>query len=1174
MLKHYLKSALVVLAMMGGTQVFASSWSLPTPKFTAMVDNEASATAFDTMYVYNVGQKLFLSAGEAWGTQAVVDTLSSEAFATVKLDDGTYKIMNLVRSGKYLFRTTTEGKIGSGNRACFIDGGDANNTWYITASGDGYQIKMTEQESDYDATWFLGCQLDHASDLAASDYGGITYGVYFDVTEGDNALWKFVTKADYEVYAAKVDLLGVMEQAESLGISTSAAETVYNNADATVAEVDAARETLSAAIVAVASVDNPLDVTSVYFKNPDFNSSHDGWITTMIASNDNAAIQNNALATNRVTDTNVNANGYFSGSFWENWDGSTMSGLMYQTGKDMPSGLYKVQIAGFVNTLDENNATNKKQYVFANDSKSYFTTTNNEQFSMWADVTDTLAVGLAADSAIANWNGLDNLVVTYYGGSIESYQYLGTVESNKIDTLLAAWEGDANIIYNTQYLTDAQSAAEAIKTATTKDAAMEAYATAEAAYDALVANEAAYADLVTAYDNAYNEYMAGAYSEELEELLEGGDNGVGTAGDMRDKHTATTEEVLAMIETLETAVDDAKKSALQAGDDATSLITNPTFNDESETPSSSQAQSWDGWTVEGTRPGAGGNTDTRLAEGYQIDFDIHQTITGMQAGAYELSIQAFERLGFVDNAYTRWANGDSTTLAWIYMGAAETNIKSIFTCNADADIQAQVSGGWSTPSANSEIFVPNYMTSAYALMAADENNYKNTVVGVVTEAGGDMTIGIRASDPDATSGRWVIFHDFTMTYLGNDPTYLKPVLDQLIATATETASQNMAAEDKTNLNTALAAAETASAGSDGDAMLSAYRALADALDSTTASVEAYAALATTLDSLSEQITTAQNSSATFIDANALTDAQTLYSEVYEEMTSGTIATADVPATQTEIRDAIKNLMKLAGSDTNAADYTGWIQNPTFGATTGWTINKIDGTGTPGIQYNTMEGWNCNFDVYQDITGLPEGTYQVKVKNFFRPVSANDNWLDAVGDSIGDNTKRAKIYANSDTITANNIMDKAYWEYNTSGTNPNGESWSTCVDSVTVAGTTTNYYFANNRSAARTRFDNGVYESSFYTYVNASGNLRIGFCNKELVVQDWFVTSDWELYYLGTESSHESATGITEVNADEKVNFNEIYTVDGRRINSLQQGINIVRGTTSDGKVVTKKVYVK
>lgn len=131
-------------------------------------------------------------------------------------------------------------------------------------------------------------------------------------------------------------------------------------------------------------------------------------------------------------------------------------------------------------------------------------------------------------------------------------------------------------------------------------------------------------------------------------------------------------------------------------------------------------------------------------------------------------------------------------------------------------------------------------------------------------------------------------------------------------------------------------------------------------------------------------------------------------------------------------------------------------------------------------------------------------------------------------------------------------------------------------SVTETDTTVvTYHFANNRQAAEYQFQMNYYPvQKFYTYVGADGHLRLGFKNTAHKVQDWYVVSNWELYYLGTDSKYAEATGIRDVESNDNVNISEVYTIDGRRVNGLQKGLNIVRGKTADGKVVTKKIVIK
>ena len=136
----------------------------------------------------------------------------------------------------------------------------------------------------------------------------------------------------------------------------------------------------------------------------------------------------------------------------------------------------------------------------------------------------------------------------------------------------------------------------------------------------------------------------------------------------------------------------------------------------------------------------------------------------------------------------------------------------------------------------------------------------------------------------------------------------------------------------------------------------------------------------------------------------------------------------------------------------------------------------------------------------------------------------------------------------------------------------GSNWVEAIDSTNTD--SLHYYLPNTLANARVVFDANCYQKEFFTYVNNTGILQIGFANNELRSADWLVTSDWELWYYGKNSEHATSTGITSVGTDEKVRFDEIYTIDGRRVSTLQKGINILRGKSASGKVVTKKVIVK
>lgn len=1170
--------ALSMFALLGSTAAFATDWVVPTPVYAALNAAEAGSMKADTVYLWNVGQAGFVAGGEAWGTQATILSSTTEKWVIQKTtEDGVYKIANAARSGKFLFRTSTDGKVGSGVKTCFVDGGDNNDTWAIASVGTNiYSIQRPESAGDvtesipFDANAFLGVQLDHQSGAAVD---GVTHGLYWDVTYAGNEAncqFAFITQEGYKVYAAKQTLKGLLEDGENRGVDVTAEGAVFNNVNATEAEVNAAIDAINKKISAVVTPDNPQDLTSMV-KNATFDNGVDGWSYSTGA-------QNHGTATNVSNDANNNNEKAFAGNFFENWNPNTFKGHMYQTIKGLPEGVYQVGIAAFVNGLDDNNAVNQKQYVYANDVKVLLSRANARAYTITLSLqgTDTLQVGLASDSTICNWMGIDNITVKYLGNGIESYRYLSKQVLADVEKSIQSTAGD---VYYTQSVYDAAVAACNVGIDATDNAASyDGYLKAKQALADLQTNINAYATLNAQAQYDEDQYWNHDLSDQ-EELIDAANE----AYAMYEEHTASTEEVLAMIQKLADVLQQAKLNSYNVGDDVTSLITNPTFNDETAEANYSQPQSKVGW-IGADAIGSGWITDTRLAEVYDKDCNIHQDLKGLKKGAYRLSIQAFYRpAGATPENYQKYLNGDSLTNAYIYMGLTQQRVKSIYACTFPESITTvSRENHWvnvGTDADGNVLYVPNTMDEAYVAFngstagdqdPAYDNNYRNIVYGVVTEAGGTMPIGFKIENHASTS--WVIFRDFRLEYLGNDPQYIKPVLDNKIAEATgaDYTNKKMEADAQSALAAAVAEGQTATAGTDGDAMMNAFTAIAQAEAKADTSIAKYAELKASLDSL-------QNEYANDIYAaeDARTTAKTLIDEVTAAYNNGTIAQADIPAKQAEMKAARRALMLQDGSDDEPATYTSWILNPRYDKQDGWQVNKTSGDGTPGIQYNTMEIWNATADVYQDIEGLPEGTYQVQVKGVFRPVSGDEAWKDLLGDSIEDYS-RARIYANNDSVAPR------YWALKY---DQDSYSWTTgaylnMVDSVLDETADTmmavDYHLANDRNAMRYQFDMGnTYPViSFYTYVASDGHLRLGFRNSAHKVQDWFVVSDWELYYYGTNSSHAVETGISEIAKPEKVTFNEIYTIDGQRVSRLQRGINIVRGKTADGRTVTKKILVK
>lgn len=1163
-------AAVAAAAALSSSTALAGNWVVPAPTNGLAL---ANLTTKDTVYVWNVGQKAWINRGESWGTQAVVNASSGIRYVVktsmeensdaAVLSDGRYYLYG-VDTGKdnHYLKRISDANTGTEHKTAFVDGPNTSGTtieWTITdLGGNVYAISRPEtfqdgvEGKDADANWeyvageYLGVNLTHDRlwdgktwQEAGKTEQPNTYALWFDVAMGDDAKWMFISAADYEAYGLKPSLKDLLEKAETIGVTDFAEEEkVFNNGAATVEDIRNAVKSLNNKIAELVDPESPVDMTS-NIVNPDFNGETiSGWTSTTKA-------QNNCTAHNVADDPATNPDKAFDGKFYENWNPDPYTGKMYQEVKDLPNGVYKCSLAAFVNTLDLKNAVNQKQYVYFNDTKLPLTTTNAKVYTKCIDVANnTIEMGLAQDSAITNWMGLDNAKIEYYGSGLKSYKYITTSLKSVIDEIEASGE-TVSTIYTKKLLGLIDEA----NAATTKEQALAIYAKATPAVDEIRASVQAYKDLAALFaqcEDWMSEYGSSVADEAMGEIEE-----------MQGNTDLSIEEINAYIEKVKADVDKELKSHMSPGDDATKFIVNPGFTKASDPDADpNAAQDFTGWTIEGATPGAGGTVDKRLCEVYQGNVNIYQDLKGIQRGAYKLEIQAFVRSKGVEDAYNEFVAGAEDIKAWIYAGDKKQKVKSIFGWHAENEAPS-TSDSWSKVGTDPVWYVPNTMKTAYEAMAENSENYNNVVSALCVD--GNLRIGFEANDPNNTGSRWLLFHDFKLTYLGNDASLVKPVLDDIIATATATAEKPMTATAKTALTDALDAAKKASAGTDGDAMMTAFSALAKANDAALVSVEAYAELEAAITKLDEEI--ANNTETA--SAESLKAAEDLQKELTDAVAAGSIKNEEVGAKITAINLAINAMKAVNGSDDQPADYTWAVKNPDFAdGTKNWTI--VNGTAKPGVANQVMEGYKGTFDVYQDIANLPEGTYEVRCQGFYRYGWVDEKGLQAAyaKDSIQLN---AKLYANLDSVPLRDII-----VLDEMAQSADGNNWKTFYDTKNDS---TVYYLPDQRETARMRFDVKLYPNSLYTYVGKDGNLRIGFCNNNSVDGDWSTVSDFQLFYLGTDSKHAESTGIENVN-NANVVATQYFSIDGRRTNGLTRGLNIIKFTDANGKTTVRKVIVK
>ena len=303
------------------------------------------------------------------------------------------------------------------------------------------------------------------------------YSDYKTAADGANAacLAFMNAKDSYAAYATAKAAASDVTEADVLAV------VIAGNSEATAADALAASVILpKAEALKDATAAEPINTD--YVVNGSFDSNVDGWTST-------GGFQNSQLkdATSGTLD-----------KFWENWNGDAKVNKMYQTINNIPNGTYRLNISAFANTVD-----GSTQYVFANNDKTNLTDAANPgaDYEVYTVVTNnTLEIGLEQTEATANWMGIDNVSLNYFGtgNQIEAAKVaahkiywdeaLAAAKAAKADAAYQNVKGDELIALNTEIDKNEPSTADGYDAATEAlKAATLAFKNAKASYDAFVA---------------------------------------------------------------------------------------------------------------------------------------------------------------------------------------------------------------------------------------------------------------------------------------------------------------------------------------------------------------------------------------------------------------------------------------------------------------------------------------------------------------------------------------------------------------------------------------------------------------------------------------------------------------------------------------------------------------
>ena len=266
---------------------------------------------------------------------------------------------------------------------------------------------------------------------------------------------------------------------------------------------------------------------------------------------------------------------------------------------------------------------------------------------------------------------------------------------------------------------------------------------------------------------------------------------------------------------------------------------------------------------------------------------------------------------------------------------------------------------------------------------------------------------------------------------------------------------------------------------------------------------------------------------------------------------------NVDATAVEVIDITTQLNSQMGmpAENQPVDMTALIINPRFenNTTEGWSGANVVGGRADATSNHEQEFYEKDFNMYQTITGVPNGIYRLKWKGFHCPGDGQQVYNEY---NAGTDNASAVVYANN---TQKTMLNRAAGPGNADlgGWQANGES------------------YPNSMEAARRHFDAGLYAD--FLEVEVTDNvLTIGVKNTEpMASKHWVVFSDFELYIMeNAEQAHNklvasSAKGLSGGKATLPINMTNQDAIAGIQFKvKLPEGMTL--NTNANGTLKVSK----
>lgn len=252
------------------------------------------------------------------------------------------------------------------------------------------------------------------------------------------------------------------------------------------------------------------------------------------------------------------------------------------------------------------------------------------------------------------------------------------------------------------------------------------------------------------------------------------------------------------------------------------------------------------------------------------------------------------------------------------------------------------------------------------------------------------------------------------------------------------------------------------------------------------SIEAYAALLATIEAADEQLAEGYPEGVDEFDA-AIGVATAYYDE----------AAGDVEATMAAVAqlndDIFVYQMLNANGEIGFPVENRFMTNPSMRkGNQGWSGSA------PGLEHEVMEFYDCDFDMYQTLTNVPNGMYVVKVQGFYR-TGGNDS---GAAYQAGTENITAQLYANEASVPLLSL-----YKYTASEM---GVTSSEVLNDYVNMRVSTNEAFNLTNPATGELY----YSENELTVFVADGTLTIGLRNSGHAGTSWCPFRDFKLVYYG------------------------------------------------------------